>query len=75
MLVTSTNSAALLSVGLYIHSVITTWPGVVAPAGVENAKGTTLIATSVVMAAIARIRCLRMACVSNQLGVRDPARR
>ena len=66
MLVTSTNSALVETVGLYIHSVMTTWPGVAAAAGLARATGTRLRAPSVIRAARARTRVVIMTSLSNQ---------
>jgi hypothetical protein len=49
MLVTSTNSE-VLAVRLYIHSVMTIWPGTAAEARVARAKVTTLTRSSSRMA-------------------------
>jgi hypothetical protein len=64
MLVSSTNSApAALLVGLYIHSVITTWPGTAAVAGEARATETTVVAARDTARARARIRPVRMGAV------------
>src|SRR5262249_29204332 len=72
--VTSTNSDAAggESVGLYIHSVMTTWPGVVAPAGALDANVKTLAAASVRTIARARTRRVRMSGVSRQTRCTTP---
>jgi hypothetical protein len=65
MFVTSTNSDPL-DTGLYIHSVMATWPGTAAPAGVANANTTTLDAAIVSTAGRTRTRWMPMSGGSSE---------